>query len=149
MPGFTNKGKVLLFGPLRAIALPTNLYIALVTDAAVPDEDTNVLSDLTEVTAGNGYTAGGYQLTPGVTDFDTLNEDDVLNIGQLLVKDVVWTASGGTLPDASSARYAVLTNDDGTVADREIYFFWDLVSNQQVADGNDFTLRDLEMRITE
>lgn len=56
--------------------IPTNLYVALVTSANVPDADTNILSDLTEITAGNGYTSGGFQLDMNSTDFDVITEDD-------------------------------------------------------------------------
>jgi len=150
MAGWTNKGKAQVLGAaLRAVALPTNYYVALVTSAVSPTADTNLMSDLTEIAAGNGYTSGGYSLTPGATDFDSLLENDGNDRGEIQIKDVVWNASGGSIPSSGTARWAVLTDDDGTVADREIYYFWDLVTDRQASDGNPFTLQDLEIRTTE
>jgi len=151
MAGWTNKGKMsILDAYFRANGAPTNFYIALVTSATAPGPDTNVLGDLTEITAGNGYTSGGYQLSKNSTDFDTLNEDDTNDRGDIQVKDVVWTASGGSIPSAGSgARYAVLTDDNGTIANREIIAYWDLSSDRQVSDGQSLTLQDLELRLTE
>jgi hypothetical protein len=155
MSGITNRGKIrLLEWGLRREhnggALPTNLYIALVTSAAAPDADTNTFSELTEIANGNGYTSGGYQLSPNDTDFDTLTEDDSGDQGRILIKDVVWTASGGTLPaSGNGARYAVLLDDNGTIGSREVLYYWDLTSDRQVSSGQTLTLQDLEVKLTE
>jgi len=151
MAGFTNKGKYKLLGwGLRGVAAETNLYIALVTSAVAPVADTNTFGQLTEITAGNGYTTGGYQLTPGDTDFDVWTEDDGNDRGLIQLKDIVWTAAGGSLPSAGDgARYAVLIDDNGTVADREVYAFWDLVSDRSVSIGQTLTLQDCELRLNE
>ncbi len=146
--GWTNKGIFrLLEAYLRAIATPTNLFIALVTSATVPDSDTNTLGQLTEIAAGNGYAAGGFSLTPGATDFDVLTEDDALNRAFTQVKDVVWTASGGPIPaSGGGARYAVLTDDNATIGNREVLGFFDLISDRTVSDGQALTLQDCELR---
>lgn len=147
MAGMTNKGKYrLLEWSLRQENTPTNLYVALVTSATAPEADTNTLSQLTEIAAGNGYTSGGFQLTPNSTDFDVLTEDDSNDKGLIQIKDVTWTASGGAIPaSGDGARYAVLTDDDGTVADREILAYWDLSSDRSVSDGQPLTLQNLEI----
>src|SRR5690606_19283105 len=112
--------------------------------------DTDTLDDLDEIAAGNGYTSGGIQINRDSTDFDTWTEDDVNDRAIIQLKDLVWTASGGTLPaSGNGARYAVLTDDDETVADREVYAFWDLGSERTVSDGQTLTLQDLELRLTE
>jgi len=143
---WTNRGKYLMFGYVfRGVTLPTNFYVALVTDAVTPDEDTNVLGDLTEIADGNGYTEGGYELDPGETDFDVLTEDDSDNKAIMQIKNVVWTASGGSIPDSGDgARYAVLTDDNGTVANRQIIAVWDLGSDRSATVGQAITLADLE-----
>ena len=147
MAGWTNKGKMsILDAYFRNAGAPTNFYVALVTSAAAPDADTNTMSDLTEITAGNGYTSGGYSLTRNSTDFDTLTEDDTNDRGLIQIKDVVWTASGGSI---SGARYAVLTDDNTTDSAREVYAYWDLSSNRTVSDGQTLTLQNLELRINE
>ena len=149
MAGWTNKGKMsILDAYFRNNGAPTNFYIALVTSATAPGPDTNTFSDLTEIANGNGYTTGGYQLSKNSTDFDTLNEDDTNDRGEVQIKDVVWTASGGSLPGSGSgARYAVLLDDNATVGSREVLAWWDLTSDRSVSDGQSLTLQDLEMRL--
>lgn len=151
MPGWTNKGKYdNLDAWLRDTAPPTNFYVALVTSASAPDADTNTLGELTEIAAGNGYTSGGYSLTPGATDFDVLTEDDTNDRALIQIKDIVWTASGGPIPGSGNgARYAIFTDDNATVGSRETYNYWDLVSDRQVSDGQNLTLQDCELRLNE
>lgn len=151
MAGWTNKGKAAIMDSyFRATGTPTNFYVALVTSAVAPGPDTDTLSDLTQIATGNGYTDGGYQLSRNDTDFDTLTEDDSNDRGEIQVKDVVWTASGGSIPDSGDgARYAVLTDDNATVANREVLAYWDLSSDRSVSDGQTLTLQDLTLRINE
>lgn len=149
--GWTNRGKKLVLDTyFRGATAPTNLYVALVTSAAAPGPDTNTLSDLTEIANGNGYTTGGYQLDRNSTDFDTLTENDTDDRGELQIKDVAWTASGGPLPaSGSGARYAVLLDDNATVGSRQVLASWDLASDRVVSVGQTLTLQNLELRATE
>lgn len=132
------------------MAEKTNYYVALVTSATAPTADINTLSQLTEIAAGNGYTTGGFQLTPGTTDFDSITENDTDDRGEVQIKDVTWTASGGAIPGSGNgARYAVLTDDNGTVGSREVYAYWDLSSDRTVSSGQTLTLQNLELRLLE
>jgi hypothetical protein len=144
--GWTNRGK---YNALRALfrgqALPTNFYAALVTSAATPTADTNTKSELTEVSNGNGYTTGGISLTKNSTDFDVLTEDDTNDLALIQVKDLVWTASGGSI---GAARYLVLTDDNATQGSREVWAFHDLVSDRTVSDGQALTLQNVELQLT-
>ena len=152
MAGMTNRGKKLLLDYYfrRQGTLPTNFYVALVTSAVAPGADTNLLSDLTQIAAGNGYSSGGYQLTPGITDFDVMTEDDANDKAILQIKNLVWTASGGAIPaSGNGARYAVLTDDNATVNNRQVILFWDLVSDRSASNGTTLTLVDLEHDLTE
>lgn len=151
MTGWTNKGKFRLLGRgYQGVALPTNYYVALVTSAVAPVADTNTKSELTEINSGNGYTTGGISLNKNSTDFDVLTEDDTNDRALIQLKDIVWTAAGGTLPaSGSGARYAVLTDDNATQGSREIYHFWDLVSDRTVSDTQTLTLQNCEIRLTE
>ena len=151
MAGWTNKGKAnVLDIVFRGATPPTNFYIALVTSATAPTADTNTLSQLTQIATGNGYTDGGYSLSRNSTDFDSLVENDTDDRSELQAKDVVWTASGGSIPaSGDGARYAVLTDDNGTVGNREVWKYWSLGSDRSVGDGGTLTLEDLEMRINE
>lgn len=151
---FTNRFKVRMLEVFtrkayNAGSLPTNLYLALVTSAAAPTVDTNTFSELTEIAAGNGYTSGGYQLAFNATDWDVLTEDDTNDRALAQLKDITWTASGGSVPGSGNgARYAVLTDDNPTQGSREILAGFDLVSDRQVSDGQDLTLQDCEIRLS-
>ena len=133
----------------RAQSTEAACYCALLNNTTTPDADDDSMTDVTEVTAGNGYTSGGVSLTPGATDFDTWTEVDASDWAIVQLKDVVWTASGGQLPNGDTAYWAVLTDDNATVADREIYHYWSLGSGRTVSDGQTLTLQDCEIRIAE
>jgi hypothetical protein len=148
MAGWTNRGK---YNALKALhdgtALPTNYYVALVTSTTAPAADINTMSELTEVSAGNGYTSGGIQLSKNTTDFDVATEDDGSDKAYIQIKDLTWTASGGSI---ANARYAVLTNDAGTtVGAREVLYYWDLGSDKTISDGDSLTLKDLQIDLLE
>jgi hypothetical protein len=151
MAGFTNRGKYLILGwVFRGLALPTNFYVALVTSAVAPTQDTYLMSDLTQIAAGNGYTSGGFQLAKNATDFDVYTEDDSGDLGKIQIKDVIWTASGGSIPaSGNGARYAVLTDDNASVANRQIIAYFDLVSDRTVSTGQPLTLQDCELQLSE
>ncbi|MCK5613039.1 hypothetical protein KAR91_64800 [Candidatus Pacearchaeota archaeon] len=151
MAGWTNRGKFsVLDWAFRGATIPTNFYVGLVTSATAPTADINTFGELTEITAGNGYTTGGFSLTPNGTDFDSLTEDDTTDKALLQIKDVAWTASGGNIPSAGNgARYAVLLDDNGTVGSRLVLAFWDLTSDRTVSDTQTLTLIDLELDLTE
>ena len=147
--GWTNKGKFSIMDEyFRATGAPTVFYLALCNDTVTPDEDTNTLADLAEVPDGQGYTTGGYSLSRNLTDFDVLTEDDATDRAFIQIKDVVWTASGGTLPaSGDGARWAVLLDDNASIPAREVICWWDLVSNRKVSDTQTLTLSDCELRL--
>lgn len=151
MAGWTNKGKYKVLGwSFRAETIPTNFYIALFTSATAPTQDTNTKSELTEIAAGNGYTAGGISIAKNSTDWDVWTEDDTNDRGLIQLKDMVWTASGGTLPaSGNGARYACITDDNATQGSREIYAYFDLTSDRSVSDTQTLTLQDCELRLNE
>jgi hypothetical protein len=146
---WTNRGRYkALEHVFRGAALPTNFFVALITNAAVPTVDTNTLGELTQIASGNGYTTNGISLTKNATDFDVLTEDDTNDRALIQIKDLVWTASGGTLPaSGSGAYYAVLTDDNATPANRLVYAFHDLVGPISVSSGQPLTVQDIELRL--
>lgn len=148
--GMTNKGKALILGYVfRAQTLPTNYYLALCTGASTPTVDTNTLSDLTQIAVGNGYTTGGYQLTPGATDFSTLTEDDTNDKGILGMKEIIWTASGGNMPSSGSgARWAVLTDDNATQGSRNILGWYDLGADRTISDSQQLKISGCGINLT-
>lgn len=78
-----------------------------------PVATNTVKANLTEIAAGNGYTAGGTALT-GITSSQTSGTY------KLVASDVVFTAAGGSI---GPFRYAVLYND--TAINDELIAWWD------------------------
>jgi hypothetical protein len=146
---WTNRGvKRILDIAFRAQNIPTHWYAVLCTDAAAPARTTNTMAELTQIATGNGYTTGGYQLTRNTTDWVDLNEDDSTHFASTVAKDVVWTASGGTLPSSGTARYLVITDDHATLNSREIIAYFDLGGNTSVSSGQPLTAVDLTLKLS-
>src|SRR3990172_9764344 len=102
----TNRSKFnLLEWGFQKANIPTNLYLALVTNAVAPVADTNTKSELTELANGNGYTTGGISVAMNATDFDVITEDDTNDRALVQIKDEVWTASGGPIPASGTGGY--------------------------------------------
>lgn len=96
----------------------------------LPVNTNELKSQLAEITAGNGYVAGGEALT-GVTAVQT---GGVLKL--TCTNDPQWTASGGAI---AQFRYAVLYNDTPTSPADPLIAWWDYGSAVDLADGEDFT----------
>lgn len=150
MAGWTNRGKAkVLELVFSGAAMPTNFYVALCTSAVAPGPDTNTLSQLTEIAPGNGYNAGGLQLSRNSTDF-VPSEDDSGDVGKVTLKNLVYTASGGNLPaSGNGARFAVLTSDEATVGNRQVYAYQDLGSDAVVSNGQPLTLQTFGLSLSE
>jgi len=103
------------------------LKIALTNTA--PNVSTHTgLADITEISAGNGYTAGGTAVASNAYS-------QTSGTAALTGTDVVFTASGGSM---GTARYAVLYNDTST-GDKLIQY-WDYGSSFTLATGETFTV---------
>jgi len=149
MAGWTNRGKYdCLALWARGTSPATAYYMALVK--STPTSDTNTMSDLTEIAEGNGYTSGGSSLARDATDFDVLTEDDTNDKALVQVKDIVWTATGGPIPsDSDGATYAVITDDNATVASRDVYHYGSLSTARVVSEGQTLTIQNFELDLAE
>lgn len=86
-----------------------------------------VKADIAEISAGNGYTAGG---------IDTLNTwSESSGTASCVGTDAVWTAAGGTI---GPFRYVVLYND--THASDRLVGYWDYGSSISLNDTETFTV---------
>jgi hypothetical protein len=137
---------MLLGNTFRLSTRAANYYLILCISAAVPTADTNVQSELTQVSSGTGYATNGVSLTPNATDFDVWTEDDTNDRAFVQIKDVAWTASGGNL---GPARYAALVDDNATPANRNVVAFWDLASDRTVSDTQQLILQNCEIRLND
>ena len=150
MPGWTNRGKFAALGYWARSTDPLTLqyYMALVK--STPDQDDNLMSDLTEIAAGNGYIAGGMVVARSAVGWDVLTEDDGNDWALAQALDRVWTAAGGDLPsDSVGATYAVITDDNAVVANREVYHYGSLGGARVVSIGQTLTIQNFEIRLTE
>ena len=108
----------------------TNVFKVMLTLAA-PVATNSVKADLTEIAAGDGYTAGGNQaaFTSGAQTSGTFK--------LTLADPATWTASAGTF---APFRYAVLYNDTPTSPADPLICFWDYGSTVNLGAGETFTV---------
>jgi hypothetical protein len=99
----------------------------LLTNSA-PSAANAVKADITEISAGNGYSAGGVAVT-GVTSTQTSGTYKLVSSA-----DPVITASGAVGP----FRYAVLYNS--TAASGNLIGWWDYGSSISLANTDTFTI---------
>lgn len=88
----------------------------------------SVKADLTEISAGNGYTAGGTAATIS-------SSAQTSGTYKLVLADVVFTASGGSI---GPFRYSVLYDD--TAASDQLVGWWDYGSSTTINNGETFTV---------
>ncbi len=93
-----------------------------------PVATNSVKADLTEIAAGNGYTAGGAATT--ITTSRTTGTFKAVG------SDVVFTATGAVGP----FRYAVLYNDTPTSPADPLVAWWDYGSSITLAASETFTV---------
>jgi hypothetical protein len=95
-----------------------------------PAATNSVLLDITEITAANGYSAGGTQST---------QSSSVQTTGtyKLVLADVTFTASGGSI---GPFQYPVLYNDTPTSPADPLILYWDYGAAVTLTDGNSFTV---------
>lgn len=105
----------------------------LLTNTA-PVATNSVKGDLTEISAGNGYTAGGNACTIS----SSAQSSGTYKL--VLADPTTWTASGGTI---GPFRYAVLWNDTPTSPADPLIGYWDYGSSITLQIGETF-LVDLD-----
>ena len=95
-----------------------------------PSAANTVLANITEITPGNGYSAGGSAATfvSGVQSSGTY---------KLVLNDVTFTASGGSI---GPFRYAVLYNDTPTSPADPLIAWWDYGTSITLTNGNSLTV---------
>lgn len=101
--------------------------LKVVLTNSAPSASNTVLSDITQIANGNGYTTGGSTAA-------TSSSAQSGGTYKLVLADVTFTASGSMGP----FRYAVLYND--TAASDELIGWWDYGSSITLAASETFTV---------
>lgn len=105
-----------------------HVFKLMLTNTA-PVATNTVKANLTEITAGNGYTAGGATVTMATSTSSGTAKVTVST-------DVVWTASGGSI---GPFRYAVLYNDSPASPVDPLIAWWDYGSSITLLDQETLT----------
>jgi hypothetical protein len=103
------------------------LMVALTNSA--PTADMETFSEITEIDAGNGYSAGGTQASLS-------GSAQTSGTYKLVLGDVVFTAASGSM---DTARYAVLYNTTPTSPADPLIAWWDYGSSITLAVGETLT----------
>lgn len=106
----------------------SNTFKTILTNTA-PTSSNAVKADLTEISAGNGYTAGGTS--------SSMTTSTSSGTAKATLADVVFTASGGTI---GPFRYATVYNDTPTSPADPLVGFFDYGSAITLNDGETFTV---------
>lgn len=105
----------------------SNTFKAVLTNTA-PAATNTVLTDIAQISASGGYTAGGVTL-----DSVTITEN--AGTAKVSIADEVITASGGSI---GPFRYVVAYND--TPVNDPLLCYYDYGSSITLADGESFTI---------
>lgn len=103
--------------------------LKLMLTLTAPIATNSVKADLTEIAAGNGYTAGGTAIT-------VTTSAQVAGVYTLAGSQVVFTATGGAM---APARYVVLYNS--TPAAGPLIAYWDYGATFTLNDGETLTVK--------
>jgi hypothetical protein len=107
----------------------TDVYKIALSNTA-PVATNTILSNITQISAGNGYTSGG--------STTTITLAEVTGTTTVSGTQVVFTASGGSI---GPFRYVVLYNDTTTSPSKPLVAWWDYGSSLTLADGETFTVK--------
>jgi hypothetical protein len=95
-----------------------------------PSASNTVFANITEIDAGNGYSAGGMAL-------DTVTLSEASGTAKVTIADEVLTASGGSI---GPFRYVVIYNDTPTSPADPLVAWYDYGSSITLADTETFTI---------
>jgi hypothetical protein len=107
----------------------TDVYKVALSNTA-PVATNTILSNITQISAGNGYTSGG--------STTTITLAEVTGTTTVSGTQVVFTASGGSI---GPFRYVVLYNDTTSSPSKPLVAWWDYGSSITLADGETFTVK--------
>jgi hypothetical protein len=107
----------------------SHTFKALLTNSA-PVATNTIAANLTDISAGNGYSAGGLTL-------DTVTLSETSGTAKVTIADEVLTASGGSI---GPFRYIAIYNDTATSPADALVCWYDYGSSITLADTETFTI---------
>lgn len=107
----------------------SHTFKAMLTNVA-PVATNTIAANLTEISAGNGYSAGGMTL-------DTVTLSETTGTAKVTIADEVLTASGGSI---GPFRYVAILNDTATSPADALVCWFDYGSSITLNDPDTFTL---------
>lgn len=102
--------------------------LKVVLSNTLPIAANSILTDITQIAPGNGYTTGG-----NASAGNAYTQSG--GLAKLTSGDVTFTAAGGSM---ATFRYAVLYND--TAANDELIGWWDYGAAITLGDGESFVV---------
>jgi len=112
----------------KQLDLSADTFKVMLTNSAPNPATHTQKSDLTDISAGFGYSAGGPAMTISAAALAS-------NVWTTKLADYLLTASGGAI---GPFRYAVLYDDTST--NKILCGFWDYGSSQTLNDGENLSL---------
>jgi hypothetical protein len=114
--------------------LSDTIKVSLHTSTYSPVQDSDEFFDVAtnELSAVNGYTAGGATLGSKTSTYVGASNKTVHDAA-----DTSWTASGG---DIGPFRYAVIYKSTGTASTSPLIGYVDFTANQTITSGNTGTI---------
>jgi hypothetical protein len=114
--------------PQKKHDLSSDVLKVMLTNVA-PVATNAVLADITEITPGNGYSAGGSAAT-------LVSSSQASGTYSLKLNNVTFTATGNVGP----FRYAVLYNSTQAAPLKPLILSWDYGSGVTLTNGDTFTV---------
>lgn len=106
-----------------------DLFKVYLSNAVPSTSADSIKTDLAEIAAGNGYTAGG--------DDSQNAYSEATGTGTMTGVDITWTATGGTI---GPFQYPVFYNDTPAAPLDPLVSWWDYGSALTLNDGESFTV---------
>jgi hypothetical protein len=107
----------------------SHTFKAMLTNSA-PVATNTVAANLTDISAGNGYSAGGMTL-------DTVTLSETTGTAKVTIADEVLAASGGSI---GPFRYIAIYNDTATSPADALVCWYDYGSSITLSNGETFTI---------
>jgi hypothetical protein len=102
--------------------------LKIMLTASGPTATNAIKANITEITAANGYVAGGVQAA-------LVSGADTAGLYRLILSPVSWTAAGGPI---GPFEFAVLYNASATAGN--LIGWWDYGTSITLTSGNTFTV---------